>query len=72
MNLDKGLKRLTLVISIIAPIIFMLILAGDIHNLENFIVAFLMPFTIVWLLYFMVKFIVRGFKSDSQNSPPKQ
>ena len=62
-NIQEGFKRLTAVLSVILGIIIIFVY----YDPEGSI-AFawaLMAAASVWILYFMIKYIVRGFRSDA-------
>jgi hypothetical protein len=64
MSLKKGFLRLTIVLSILAGIGFLLFIvrAGYIvEPLFEIPLAFAIGFVLVWLVYFFIKYIVVGY-----------
>jgi len=62
MSLKKGFLRLTIVLSILAGIGFLLYIATTVNIEVPLIpVAFAMGFVPVWLVYFFIKYIVVGY-----------
>ena len=68
--LQKGFKRLTIVISIMTGLGFsiFLIIDGSVYDFDEMCLSFVIPFMSVWILYFFIKYIVvgyivKGFKS---------
>jgi heme/copper-type cytochrome/quinol oxidase subunit 2 len=65
MNTEKGFKRLTFVLSVLCGVVLM---AWGVAEAEERLidylllpVVFLFGFAGVWLLYFVVRYIVKGF-----------
>ena len=79
MNWDRGFKRLTFLLSIVAasfwPICAILDIpdeGGTIADLLEFEVLIIFislsvgPFIIVWLIYYLLRWLVLGFKSEKK------
>jgi len=64
MSLKKGFLRLTIVLSILAGIGFLLYIATTVNIAEPLFeipLAFAIGFVPVWLVYFFIKYIVVGY-----------
>lgn len=80
MSLEKGFQRLTLILSLVAgPLVFFYLLvvenSFDLEFDEFFFV--LLAFEIngcfaVWIIYLVVRWIVKGFREDKQKDEQKQ
>ena len=61
MNLQKGFKRLTLILSFLISLFVACAVMVDTNNEGDALGGFLVTFPLVWLVYFSIKFVVRGF-----------
>lgn len=76
MNVERGFKRVTLVFSLLAvPLVCFYILVTDSGTpptpYEFFYVLLffeILGFVAVWLLFFLMRWLVRGFCSNSQKT----
>jgi hypothetical protein len=81
MNLERGFKRLTCVLSCLGPLIFIALGAievmgyyGD-KRLEAFyddilpvVIFSVISFALVWSIYWALRWIIIGFKENSKNT----
>ena len=64
MSLRKGFLRLTIILSILAGIGFILYIATTVNIEESLLeipLAFAIGFIPVWLVYFFIKYIIVGY-----------
>jgi hypothetical protein len=74
MNLAKGFKRLTLVLSVLAgPLVFLHICIGQPGLYEDFSQKLIVlsifeviGFVIAWIIYFIALFVVKGFRGENK------
>lgn len=62
-NWGKGFYRLTYVLSFIAGFAFRTTVAKSATNYFERLLAFLIGAGIVWVIYFIIRYVVRGFTS---------
>jgi len=70
MNLQKGFKRLTLILSFLISLFVAVVISYDDYDNEvEALVGFAVTFMSVWLVYFLIRFVVRGFldKAKEEN-----
>jgi hypothetical protein len=64
-NWGKGFFRLTLILSVLLSLVFGGIFALVEKTAFTVFVSFVVPFGLVWGIYFLLLFIVRGFTDKS-------
>ena len=62
-NWKKGFFRLTLVLSVLFGIFAGITNAEIQDSADAFLIGFFISFGLVWLVYFMVGFVIKGFAS---------
>jgi len=69
MNLRKGFFNLTWVVSIVASLLCFLSVISY-FNLQNWsmwnlILSLCVPFVVVWAIYYIIRFVIKGFTDKS-------
>lgn len=66
MNWDRFFFRLTIVVSVIPLFLGVLILMmlGNSDGVELAVIIGLIPFGLLWILYYAIRWIVHGLKED--------
>ena len=61
-NWNKGLFRLTLVLSTLFGIFAGIVNAGprDHHSIDRFLISFLIVFGLIWFVYFVLNYVIRN------------